>query len=54
MKKKEYKNVSQRQEIYTYCSMNKQHVGGVQKWEKKYTLRGWLVVLFYGISTLVG
>ena len=34
IKKKEYTNMSQQQEIYTYCSMNKQYVEGMQNGEK--------------------
>ena len=40
IKKKDHINVSQQLEIYTYCSMNKQYVGGVQKWKKAYLVRG--------------
>ena len=35
---KEYRNVSQQQEICAYCSMNKQYVEGVQKWEKTFLI----------------
>ena len=31
--------MSQQLEIYTYCSMNKQYVEGVQKWKKANLMR---------------
>ena len=34
IKKKEYTHMSQQLEIWTYNSMNKQYVEGVQKWKK--------------------
>ena len=39
IKKKDYINLSQQLEIYTYCSMNKQYVEWVQKWKKAYLMR---------------
>ena len=35
---KVYTNVSQQLKIYTYCSMNKQYVKGIQKWKKAYLI----------------
>ena len=39
IKKKEYTNMSQQLQLYTYCVLNKQYMGGVQKWEKAYLMR---------------
>ena len=39
--KREDKNMSQQQELYTYCSMNKQYVEGAQKIKR---LTWWILV----------
>ena len=39
IKRKEYTNVSQQFEIYTYFLMNKQYVEGVQNGKKAYLMR---------------
>ena len=45
IKKKENTNVSKQEEIYTYSSMNKQYVEGVQKWKIDYLpFLGWVLL----------